>query len=55
MRRGLRFLHGWMLLVAILAILTGQGSLVGMKRLAKCYRKALCQLLGTHVAKYRRT
>ena len=32
MRRGIRFSQWWMLLVAILAILSGQGSLVGMKR-----------------------
>ena len=29
MRRGIRFTQWWMLLVAILAILSGQGSLVG--------------------------
>ena len=32
MRRGVRFLQWWMLLVAILAILSGQGSLMGMER-----------------------
>jgi hypothetical protein len=32
MRRGIRYPQWWMLLVAILAILSGQGSLVGMER-----------------------
>ena len=32
MRRGVRYPQWWMLLVAILAILSGQGSLVGMER-----------------------
>jgi hypothetical protein len=32
MRRGIRFSQGWMLLVAILSILSGQGSLVAMER-----------------------
>ena len=40
-----------MLLVAILAILSGQGSLMGMERFAKRHRKALNALLGTHIAK----
>lgn len=40
-----------MLLVAILAILSGQGSLLGMERFAKRHRKTLNELLGTHVAK----
>jgi len=35
MRRGIRFPQWWMLLVAILAILSGQGSLLGMERFAK--------------------
>ena len=36
MRRGVRYPQWWMLLVAILlAILSGQGSLVGMERFAK--------------------
>ena len=35
MRRGIRFPQWWMLLVAILAILSNQGSLVGMERFAK--------------------
>jgi hypothetical protein len=33
MRRGIRFPQWWMLLVAILAILSNQGSLMGMERL----------------------
>jgi hypothetical protein len=32
MRRGVRFPQWWMLLVAILAILSGQGSLLGIER-----------------------
>jgi hypothetical protein len=51
MRRGVRFPQWWMLLVAILAILSGQGSLLGMERFAKRHRKTLNQLLGTHFAK----
>jgi hypothetical protein len=51
MRRGVRFPQWWMLLVAILAILSGQGSLLGMERFAKRHRKALNELLGTHIAK----
>ena len=51
MRRGVRFPQWWMLLVAILAILSGQGSLLGMERFAKRHRKVLNELLGTHVAK----
>ena len=51
MRRGVRFPQWWMLLVAILAILSGQGSLLGMERFAKRHRKTLNDLLGTHVAK----
>jgi hypothetical protein len=35
MCRGVRYPQWWMLLVAILAILSGQGSLVGMERFAK--------------------
>jgi hypothetical protein len=35
MRPGMRYPQLWMLLVAILAILSGQGSLVGMERFAK--------------------
>ena len=51
MRRGVRFPQWWMLLVAILAILSNQGSLLGMERFAKRHRKTLNQLLGTHIAK----
>jgi hypothetical protein len=40
-----------MLLVAILAILSGQGSLVGMERFAKRHRQALNELLGTDFGK----
>lgn len=51
MRRGVRFPQWWMLRVAIRAILSGQGSLLGMERFAKRHRKVLNELLGTHVAK----
>jgi len=51
MRRGVRFPQWWMLLVAILAILSNQGSLMGMERFAKRHRKTLNELLGTHIAK----
>ena len=51
MRRGVRFPQWWMLLVAILAILSGQGSLLGMERFAKRHRKTFNELLGTHVVK----
>ena len=51
MRRGVRFPQWWMLLVAILAILSGQGSLLGMERFAKRHRQVLNELLGTHIAK----
>jgi hypothetical protein len=47
MRRGIRFPQWWMLLVAILSILSGQGSLVGMERFAKRHRQTLNGLLGT--------
>jgi hypothetical protein len=40
-----------MLLVAILSILSCQGSLLGMERFAKRLRKTLNKLLGIHVAK----
>jgi hypothetical protein len=46
MRRGIRFPQWWMLLVAILAILSNQGSLMGMERFAKRHRKTLNELLG---------
>jgi hypothetical protein len=51
MRRGVRFPQWWMLLVAILAILSNQASLMGMERFAKRHRKTLNELLGTHIAK----
>ena len=51
MRRGIRFPQWWMLLVAILSILSGQGSLVGMERFASRHRQALNELLGTDFAK----
>jgi len=51
MRRGVRFPQWWMLLVAILSILSGQGSLVGMERFAKRHRQTLNELLGTDFAK----
>ena len=40
--------------MAILAILSGQGSLMGMERFAKRHRKTLNELLGTHVVLARR-
>jgi len=49
MRRGIRYPQWWMLLVAILAILSNQGSLMGMERFAKRHRKTLNELLGTHL------
>jgi len=51
MRRGVRFPQWWMLLVAILSILSGQGSLVGMERFAKRHRLTLNELLGTDFGK----
>ena len=51
MRRGIRFPQCWMLLVAILSILSGQGSLVGMERFAKRHRQTLNELLGTDFSK----
>ena len=50
LRRGIRYPQWWMLLVAILAILSNQGSLLGMERFAKRHRKTLNELLGTHIA-----
>jgi len=47
MRRGFRFPQWWMLLVVILSILSGQGSLVGIERFAKRHRQTLNELLGT--------
>jgi hypothetical protein len=51
MRRGIRFPQCWMLLVAILAILSGQGSLLRMERFAKRHRLTLNELLGTDFGK----
>jgi hypothetical protein len=51
MRRGIRFPQWWMLLVAIFAILSGQGSLVGMERFAKRHRQTLNEVLGTDFGK----
>ena len=51
MRRGIRFPQWWMLLVAILSILSGQGSLVGIERFAKRHRQTLNELLGTDFGK----
>ncbi len=51
MRRGVRFHQWWMLLVAILAIRSGQGSHLGIERFAKQHRKGLNQLLGIHFGK----
>jgi hypothetical protein len=50
-RRGIRYPQWWMLLVAILAILSHQGSLMGMERFAKRHRMILNELLGTQIAK----
>ena len=51
MRRGVRFPQWWMPLVAILSILSGQGSLVGMERFAKRHCQMLNELLGTDCGK----
>ena len=51
MRRGVRFPQWWVLLVAILSILSGQGSLVGMERFAKRHRQTLNELLDTDFGK----
>ena len=51
MRLGIRFPQWWMLLVAILSILSGQGSLVGMERFAKRHRQTLNELLGSDFGK----
>ncbi|WP_255002914.1 transposase family protein [Cyanobium sp. HWJ4-Hawea] len=51
LRRGIRYPQWWMLLVSILAILSNQGSLLGMERFPKRHRKTLNELLGTHIAK----
>ena len=51
MRRGVRYPQWWMLLVAILAILRGQGSLVGMERFAKRHLALLNEVLGLEIGK----
>jgi hypothetical protein len=51
MRWGMRYPQWWMLLVAILSILSNKGSLMGMERFAKRHRITLNNLLGTDVAK----
>ena len=51
MRRGVRFPQWWMLLVAILAILSNEGSLVGIERFARRHRQVLNALLGTDFGK----
>ena len=51
MRRGVRFPQWWMLLVAILAILSNEGSLVGIERFARRHRHVLNELLGTDFGK----
>jgi hypothetical protein len=51
MRRVIRFPQWWMLLVATLAILSIEGSLVGMERFARGQRQRLNELLGTDFAK----
>ncbi len=51
MRRGVRFPQWWMLLVAILAILSNAGSLVGIERFARRHRQVLNELLGTDFGK----
>jgi hypothetical protein len=51
MRRGIRYPQWWMLLVAILSILSNQGSLLGMERFAKRHRQTMNELLGTQIAK----
>lgn len=50
-RRGVRFPQWWMLLVAILAILSNEGSLVGIERFARRHRQVLNELLGTDFGK----
>ena len=50
-RRGVRFPQWCMLLVAILAILSNEGSLVGIERFARRHRQVLNELLGTDFGK----
>jgi hypothetical protein len=51
MRQGICYPQWWMQLVAILPILSNQGSLMGMERFGKRHRKTLNELLRTLVAK----
>lgn len=51
MRRGILFPQWWMLLLAILVILSNQRSLVGMERFAKRHRRTLNELLCTDFGK----
>ncbi len=51
MRRGVCFPQWWMLLVAILAILSNEGALVGIERFARRHRQVLNELLGTDLGK----
>jgi hypothetical protein len=51
MRRGVRYPQWWMLLVAILAILSGQGSLVGMERFATRHLALVNEVLGLEIGK----
>jgi hypothetical protein len=51
MRRGVRFQQWWMLLVAIVAILSNEGSLAGIERFAIRHRQVLNELLGTDFSK----
>ncbi len=51
MRRGVRFPQWWMLLVAILAILSNEGALVGIERFARRHHQVLNELLGADFGK----
>ncbi len=51
LHRGIRYLQWWMPLVAILSILSNQGSPLGMERFAKRHRQTMNELLGTQIAK----
>ncbi len=51
MHRGVRFPQCWMHLVVILAILSNEGSLVGIERFARRHRKVLNELMGTDFGK----
>jgi hypothetical protein len=50
-RRGSHYPQWCMLLIAILVILSHQGSLLGMERFAKRHRITLNALLGTQIAR----